>query len=43
LLTYVDLATGRNQPFIGPDYTNALARGAEGFHTRFNVNVGYYF
>jgi hypothetical protein len=43
VLTYVDLATGRNQPFIGPDYTNALARGAEGFHTRFNVNVGYYF
>jgi hypothetical protein len=43
ILTYVDLATGRNHPFIGPNYATALARGDEQWHTRFNVNVGYYF
>ncbi len=43
--TYVDLAAGRNHPWLGPFYGNALAAGDpdEGWHARFNINIGWYF
>jgi hypothetical protein len=43
--TYVDLAIGQRQPWMGGSWTNALADGgsADAWRTRFNVNVGYYF
>ena len=42
--TYIDLAMGRNQPWIGPGWTSDLAEGpSDSWHTRFNINVGYYF
>ncbi len=43
--TYVDLAMGKNQPWLGPDYGSALGEGnpSAQWETRFNVNVGYYF
>lgn len=42
---YVDLAMGRNHPWLGGDYTNGLAAGGvdDGWHVRFNINVGFYF
>ena len=42
---YVDMATGKNHPWLGGDWTNGLAAGeaGDGWHTRFNINVGYYF
>ncbi len=43
--TYIDYAMGKNHPWIGPVYGNALAQGnpdAE-WEYRFNVNIGYYF
>lgn len=43
IATYFDLATGRNHPFIGPNYNTALAQGGGGWNTRFNVNIGLYF
>ena len=45
LLTYVDFAFGKNHPWLGPNYTSALAEGdptAE-WEMRFNINIGYYF
>jgi len=43
--TYVDMATGKNHPWLGGDWVNGLAAGVagDGWHTRFNINVGYYF
>ncbi|MGE4286476.1 MAG: hypothetical protein AB7F23_07710 [Phycisphaerae bacterium] len=42
--TYVDLAIGKNHSWIGPGWTDSFASGDDGdWHTRFNVNVGYYF
>ena len=42
--TFIDLAFGRNHPWIGPGWTESLAGGtSDAWHTRFNVNVGYYF
>jgi hypothetical protein len=47
LLIYVDVASGRNHPWLGPRYGAALADGGDGgggaWHTRLNVNLGYYF
>jgi hypothetical protein len=42
---YVDIASGRNHPWLGGDWVNGLAVGdaGDGWHTRFNINVGYYF
>ncbi|MDO6391906.1 hypothetical protein Q4E40_17350 [Pontibacter sp. BT731] len=43
---YTDAALGYNQPWLGPDWTNALAAGTPGdtkWHMRFNINMGYYF
>jgi hypothetical protein len=45
LFIYVDVATGRNQPWLGGDWTRGLADGGAetGTNTRFNINVGLYF
>ncbi len=45
IYTYVDLAVGKNHPWLGGGYGNALARAEAdtGWQARFNVNVGYYF
>ncbi len=45
LLVYIDVATGRNQPWLGGDWTYALADGGAdtGTNTRFNINFGFYF
>lgn len=41
---YIDLAQGENHPWIGPVWTNALGSGGDGdWHTRFNINIGFYF
>ncbi len=50
--TYIDFAAGKNQPWLGPVWTNALGSGGtqhrdtnvfEGWDMRFNINIGYYF
>lgn len=45
LVTYVDFAAGKNQPWLGPEWNNAFAHGAEKakWDMRFNINIGYYF
>lgn len=43
---YTDAAFGYNQPWLGPEWANALASGTPGdtdWHMRFNINMGYYF
>lgn len=43
---YTDAAFGYNQPWLGPEWTNALAAGTTDntrWHMRFNINMGYYF
>jgi hypothetical protein len=51
IYTYFDFAAGKNQPWLGGDWSNSLANGpseaadapdAE-WEMRFNINVGYYF
>lgn len=43
--TYVDAAQGKDQPWLGPVWTNALATGTADadWEMRFNINIGYYF
>ena len=50
--TYVDFYMGRNMVWLGPDHDGGLGAGSlddkgllfdDDWHTRFNVNVGYYF
>lgn len=42
--TYIDFAAGKDQPWLGPVWTNALGSGSdEGWEMRFNINIGYYF
>ena len=45
IYTYFDLAAGKNQPWLGSEWTNALAAGTPDadWEMRFNINVGYYF
>lgn len=45
IYTYVDYAMGKNQPWLGPDWTNGLAAGNPDadWDSRFNINIGYYF
>ncbi|WMI66522.1 hypothetical protein RBH94_05010 [Aestuariibaculum sp. YM273] len=45
IYTYVDFAAGKNQPWLGPVWTGALASGTANanWEMRFNVNIGYYF
>jgi hypothetical protein len=44
-LIYVDLAFGRNHPFIGPSYSTALAEGDpdDDWELWFNISAGFYF
>ena len=43
--TYIDFAAGKNQPWLGPVWTNALEKGTpnSNWEMRFNINIGYYF
>uniref|UniRef100_UPI003217EF8C hypothetical protein n=1 Tax=uncultured Draconibacterium sp. TaxID=1573823 RepID=UPI003217EF8C len=43
--TYVDAAQGKDHPWIGPVWTDALATGTANadWEMRFNINIGYYF
>lgn len=45
LITYVDWAMGKNQPWLGPEWQNGLSSGNSDskWHSRFNINFGYYF
>lgn len=45
IYTYVDWAVGRNHPWLGNQYVNALGRGRPNapWELRFNVNLGWYF
>lgn len=45
LITYLDIAAGKNQPWLGPDWTDGLAKGnpTAKWSARFNLNIGYYF
>lgn len=44
LFVYADLAAGRNNAWIGPNFGDALAGGGDGdWETRFNINIGLYF
>lgn len=45
IYTYVDYALGKNQPWLGPQWSHALAQGDTDatWHARFNVNIGFYF
>jgi hypothetical protein len=45
VFVYTDWAMGYNHPWLGPEWTNALAAGDAdaGWHRRFNINIGYYF
>nr|WP_319398349.1 hypothetical protein [uncultured Carboxylicivirga sp.] len=43
--TYIDYAMGKNQPWLGNEWTHGLGVGnpdAE-WEARFNINIGYYF
>ena len=42
---YVDLGYGKHQPWLGPQWTDALASGnpENSWEYRFNINFGYYF
>ncbi len=43
--TYYDAAAGKNQPWLGPQWTNGAADGAKdaNWEARFNMNIRYYF
>lgn len=44
IYTYIDFAMGKNHPWLGPGWTDSLAKGdSDKWNTRFNINVGYYF
>jgi hypothetical protein len=45
IFTYVDWAAGKNHPWLGPLWDEALSTGNSNpkWHSRFNINIGYYF
>lgn len=45
IYTYIDYAKGKNQPWLGSEWTHGLGKGnpESGWEARFNINVGYYF
>lgn len=45
IYTYIDFAWGKNQPWLGGNWTNSLAVGNSNanWEMRFNINIGYYF
>jgi len=42
---YIEYINARNQPWFGPEWTNAFSTGDPNtdWHYRFNINIGYYF
>jgi len=42
---YVDMGMGKHQPWLGPQWTDALTTGdpTNGWEYRFNINFGYYY
>jgi len=42
---YMDYAMGKHQPWLGPQWTDALTTGDpdNDWEVRFNINIGYYF
>ena len=42
---YTDIGIGKHQPWLGPQWTDALASGdpSNSWEYRFNVNFGYYY
>lgn len=44
-VAHMDWASGKNQPWLGPDWQSGLAHGSASskWHSRFNINIGYYF
>lgn len=42
---HFDLGTGKNQPWLGPQWEQALTTGNpdQSWESRFNINLGYYF
>ncbi|MTI20676.1 hypothetical protein E1176_06555 [Fulvivirga sp. RKSG066] len=45
IYTYVDFASGKNHPWLGPVWEEAFSTGTAGanWEMRFNINLGYYF
>lgn len=45
IYTYIDYAMGKNQPWLTESFGKGLGSGVADpdWHTRFNINVGYYF
>jgi hypothetical protein len=43
--TYVDLAMGKNHPWLTDNFGTGLGAGVEepDWNKRFNINIGYYF
>jgi hypothetical protein len=43
--TYIDAAQGKDQPWLGPVWGDALSSGTvdADWEMRFNINIGYYF
>lgn len=43
--TYIDAAQGKDQPWLGPVWGDALSNGTADadWEMRFNINIGYYF
>lgn len=43
--SYIDMAAGKNQAWLGSNWTHALAEGSTdaNWEMRFNINIGYYF
>lgn len=45
IYTYIDMAIGKNQPWLTSDFGEGLALGNKNarWNSRFNINIGYYF
>lgn len=45
VVTYVDTADGRNHTWLSANYSDGLAAGLPDadLHSRFNINISYYF
>lgn len=44
VLTYIDYAMGRHHAWLGPDWDAfGPGTGSNSWHSRFNINIGYYF
>lgn len=45
IYAYIEYINAKNQPWFGPEWTNAFSTGDPNtnWHQRFNINIGYYF